>query len=239
MTNPIVFVHGYNHDPQDPLHSPSRSPDGFFNVCSQIFKGGWHVPLPWYSGRQFKDSFRAWKAGRLTTYSWAYNDLADDAAQKLLDMQTTLMPDVICHSLGSRVVLRALEVRPNAFRRVIFLNGAETVKVAAPIIENSPWTRFLNVHVSTDDVLGKMGAWFEPEFGKHHCIGYRGIGGNSEVGNLTEIQLDSKAVQDMYRHRYGWDLRGDNPNSIGDHSFSYLHEGNWPLYRKFIAEGQL
>jgi len=236
MSSPVVMIHGYDYDPFDPNNSPFAN-DGAFTAWTKHLDGKKIVPLPWYSARAVKDIFRAWMAGHLTTYSWAYLDLVEPAVDKLLNIKAPRLPDVICHSLGSRVILRALEERPNSFRRVIFLNGAETVKAATPIIRNSPWTQFLNISVSTDDVLKRLGAWFEPEFGKHALIGYRGIGASAGLENLTEVQLDDKGTQQFYRRQYGWDLRGDNPDSIGDHRFSYLHEGNWPLYRTFLRQG--
>lgn len=236
-TNPVILVHGYDYDPSDPDHSPAK-PGGFFNALSdQVNPDRTCIPFPWYSGRKIHDLGKAWGSGYLTTYSWAYQELAEVAAMQLATLRTEQQASIICHSLGSRVVLKVLDEYPNWFRMVIFLNGAETVEKARPIIKKNKWTRFLNVSVSTDDVLGKLGAWFEPEFGKHHCIGYRGIGLNQD--NLFEVQLDDQGIQQHFKSVYGFNLKGDNPKSIGDHRYSYLHSGNWDLYRHFLNHGEV
>ena len=52
--------------------------------------------------------------------------------------------------------------------------------------------------------------------------------------NWREVFLDSEAVH-ILGQELGWDLRGDDPKSFLDHTWSYLNPGNWPLYRDFLA----
>lgn len=235
---PVVLVHGYNHDPDIYKHSALHA-EGAFTLWARQLKSFNKIPFEWYSGRTFKDMFRAWRSGCLTSYAWAYEHLAIAAAMDLAGRKGYQGADVICHSLGSRVVLQALKYHPNMFRRVIMLNGAETVETALPIIKANSQTQFLNINVRADDVLGRLGAWFEPKFGKHHCIGFKGLGFVPSVKNLIQVQLDDPATQDFYKEMYDWHLAGDHPSEISDHHYSYLHGGNWPLYRQFLASGRV
>lgn len=238
LKHPVVFVHGFDHDPEDPDNS-ALAENGAFTIWAGHLAERNKMPFEWYSGRAVKDVFKAWRAGYLTSYSWAYQKLAIDAAAVMAANRGYLGQDVICHSLGSRVVLQALKCRPNMFRRVIFLNGAETVDEALPVIKANRQTQFLNVHVSTDDTLDKMGAWFEPKLGKHPCMGNKGLGFNPSLKHLIQIQLDDPQAQAHFSDRYGWQLEGDNPGNISDHLYSYLHAGNWPLYRYFLNNGRV
>jgi len=238
MSNPVLMVHGFDHDPEDPANSPfSRT--GAFTIWAQQLCDVNKLPFPWYSGRAFKDIFKAWWAGHLTTYAWSYQDLSVRAAEEIAGSTGYHGVDVVCHSLGSRVILQALTLQPEMFRRVIFLNGAETVQSALPIIKNNPGTQFLNICVQADDVLSKLAARFEPEWGKHQVIGFRGFGLQSGLKNLIQVQLDNPDTQQLFRSLYGWDLRGDNPDRMSDHLYSYLYSGNWDLYRHFLNTGKV
>lgn len=236
------MVHGFNHDPATPRRSAERVPDGCFTIWRQHL--GAHNPEPfnWYSGVSGFGVWRAWLAGQPTSYAWAYSKLAENAARRLVAEIMDQGPgvDVICHSLGSRVVLLAMQARPNLFRRVIFLNAAETAQVALPILAANERTQFLNIAVQTDDVLDKLGAWFEPMIGKHACLGNGALAGRKKdmPGNLCQVILDDTYDQLAFADM-GWDIRGDNPETYGDHHYSYLHDENWLLYRYFLDNGKL
>lgn len=239
MTNDpaVTFVHGFYHEPGEGKHSPFAENGVYTNWVEGLSEGRYSLPLQWYSGLPFRDVFRAWRSGHLSTYAWAYEDLAQDAARRLAGNEMFVGTDVICHSLGSRVVLQALKLRPGMFRRVLMLNGAETIEEATPIVMANPMVQFLNIVVYGDDMLGRLGEWLEPKLGRHGCIGQQGFTRKKELFNLCEVRLDWPAVQDNFKLRYGWDLRGDDPDEISDHNFSYIHPGNWDLYRQFLDHG--
>lgn len=239
MSSRLFMVHGFDYDPKVPKYNACAA-DGAFSIWAQHLppEDFLKFPFDWYSGRAIFDLFKAWRHGHLTTYAWSYTELAVTAGERLARFGFGRGSDVICHSLGSRVVLQALHVKPNLFRRVIFLNGAETVKAAGPIIKRSPETQFLNISVSTDVVLKRGGAWLEPEWGKHHCIGYAGLK-DQGLDNVIDIQLDNQTDKQFLKNKYGWDVAGDDPELISDHQYSYQHPGNWDLYRHFLKFGDV
>ncbi|MEH6477692.1 MAG: hypothetical protein V7727_18515, partial [Sneathiella sp.] len=119
MTQRVFMVHGYNHDPNSMKHS-AFAPGAAFSTWAghlpqpEYFK----YPFEWYSGLQWRDGFKAWRNGHLTSYAWSYSQLAVKAGETLARYGLARGSDVVCHSLGSRVVLQALNVKPNLFRRV-------------------------------------------------------------------------------------------------------------------------
>jgi pimeloyl-ACP methyl ester carboxylesterase len=233
------MVHGYNHDPNDPDFTASRA-GGEFDIWPRMLVRQGCDPLHWYSGRQgLRGRLRALSAGYFrNTYAFSYEILAVRAARHLAEHAFHIVttrrgkPYVICHSLGSRVVLLAMKQYPNLFSKVLFLNGAESSDVAEPIIGLNDKTKILNICVKTDDVLSVMGAVFEPRFGYHPCMGQHGL---KECGkNVKQLFLDDPQTQKNIFEANGWTIAGDNPKSIGDHFYSYTFEGNWPLYQRFF-----
>ena len=239
----LLMVHGYNHDPHTKLgkHSPFR-PGGNFDVWPKIFTDHVCEPVPWYSAIQFQDTAEAWKAGHRNTYAWSYSDLAPAAAEGLLKQTEGREGlDIVAHSLGSRVALLAIKAHPERFRRVLLLNAAEIWREGLPIIRNAPGVEFLNIAVKDDDVLARLGALAAPGDGPKHCLGNGCPAGMRRLPNFDEVVLDDSFDQDYYNDILEdgtiWDLQGDGP-SYGDHSFSFIHEGNHPLFRAFF-EGTL
>jgi len=233
----LLLVHGYNHDPSDYLgeHSPHR-PGGNFDVWPRIFSETTPLFLPWYSAVQWRDTRLAWDAGFSTTYGWAYGPLVDNAVEQLLTrMHGKSGIDCFAHSLGTRVALLAAEQRPDLFRKIILINGAEIWRVANPIIENTPGIQYLNIAVAEDDVLARAGSLMAPGDGVKRCIGNGCPPGMRWLENFNEVRLDDEYDQRYWKALRDWDLEGDGP-SRGDHSFSYDHEGNHELYRSFFAD---
>ncbi len=234
----VVMVHGYDHDPDHPKHSATAPGGVFTHWAQELHHEEWaKYAFEWYSGRKFKDHFRARRMKYRTSYGWAYSVLAPMAGERLARLSALRGADVICHSLGSLAVLHALAVKPNFFRRVIFLNGAATVADAVPIIKKNEDVTFLNINVETDSTLSWLGAWFEPRLGRHDTIGQAGLRGQG-LHHLTDVQLDNPMVQAHYLDK-GYDLNGDNPDRVSDHKYSYLFKGNWDLYREFLRTGKV
>lgn len=226
----LALVHGYNHDPNDPEHSPAAR-GAYFDCMEKIFSDQCMLfRFPWYSGVMGRDAFKAWRHGHLTTYAWAYKKLAISAAERLAAhsrSQGTL--DVVAHSLGTRVALQAVSAAPRTFRKVILLNGAETCEAAREAMKKAPSVDFLNIAVKTDDTVKTLGGTFAPKLGYEGCIGN---GTGSFPDNCTEIILDDIASKAEYVSR-GWDIRGNGPG-WADHDFSYKHPPNWNIYKNWL-----
>lgn len=238
MKPKLYAVCGYNHDPDTPKHSPTRhSPphetEGHYNIWARMLPDHELHGIRWYSAVQGRDLFRAWRNGCRNTYVYAYLKCVPNAVNKIV-MQAEPGSYVIAHSLGTRVVLQALKMRPGLFKKVLFLNGAEVLSVARPIIEANPDTEFLNICVSTDDVLRFAGSWFAPKWGKEPTLGQHGLN-RPLPGNVKQYFLDHNADKGLLSKKFGTNVDGDNPDGFGDHSYSFLNEENWPIYREFFS----
>lgn len=232
--HPIIMVPGYNHDPARPAHDPGR-PGGNFPTWEAMLEGRRCVRFPWYSAIQWEDTAHARDAGCATTYEWSYRKLAPAASDRLIDVVDGMdgTSDVLAHSLGSRVVLQAIKERPEKFRKVLLMGGAELHRVALPIIESTPDVQYLSLAIWDDDILQKLGTTFAPGRGPKYCIGNKCPAGVRRLPNFDEVRLDDGYDQEFFRRRYGMDLNGDGPG-WGDHAEYYEHEGNHPLCRGFF-----
>lgn len=229
----IFLIHGFDHDPSASEHSPLRA-GGQYPIWMEQLKGCAPFPFLWYSGR-VSHFWRAWKAGHYNPYRWAYDDLAPAAADDLIkeiEGSSTDPVDALCHSLGTRATLLAAKKRPDLFRRIILLNGAQAKEEAVQIIKASSGIEFLNIAVKTDDVLKRLGARFAPGFGRDEMIGRHRISSH----NCTTIILDNKKDKSYWLNR-GIHIKGDNPKKWSDHSYSFLWAENWKIYRLFLNNG--
>ena len=237
----LIMIHGYNHNPDVPEHSASR-PGGTYDYWNNMLPNVDKEELHWYSGRQgLAGRWHAIRNGYLrNTYAYAYSKLCLPVAERLvMNLDARKKHDIIAHSLGARVALLAINMAPLLFRRVLILNGAETAEEALPIIEQNPHIEFLNICVSTDDVLRIMGGIFEPKLGYHGCMGRDGIDPNELPSLAKQIFIDLPYHKDFYRELHGWNLEGNNPNTLGDHLYSYKNQNNWPLYQEFLKNGNI
>ena len=239
--NPVIMVHGFRYDPRassvDNPHWRGETALGeagsFVRWRRDLIPNRPGLGFGWYSvPAGFGAVLRAWSHGRYNTYRWAY-DLADDAGKALarVILAADGPCDLLCHSLGSRVVIKALQTESALpVRNVLFMNGAELSSVAYPTVLANPNVRFVNLVVDEDDVLSKLGSVFAPKGGLYaSVIGRAGLDGKI-LGNWIDVVLDDPNVQ-IWGAKHGWALRGDNPNSIGDHWFTYKHKGNHGLIR--------
>ena len=230
---PVIFVHGYNFDPECIEDDPRT---GVYQEWAPFLSDRPVVPFTYYSagGGKWKAILRAWSAGYRNTYRWAYSKLAVDAAGELLRLAIETGPcNVVCHSLGSRVVLEAAK-RGAPFNRVVILGGAEMVPVARIAAARSPKVQYLNVMSTTDDVLDLMAEHFTP--GEYRAaIGHDGLLG---FPNWRNAVLDDSEVQAWAAVEYGWALKGDL-DGFGDHDVYYQWRANWKLYRAFLDGNDL
>ncbi len=232
------MVHGFRYDPRsggrDNPHLTT-----FVHWRRNVLQGRDAFGFGWYSapgGFRLPESLlRAWLNGRWNTYRYAW-DLAHEAGNALAKVIVALgQPvDLLCHSLGSRVVLRALEVDPGLrLRSVVLLNGAELARTALPIASRAGHVRFRNLVVASDDVLRTFGGLFAPGDLYAFTIGQAGLGALAPA-NWLDIALDDPDVRDWARAQ-GWpDVRGDNPAGYWDHWYTHKHPGNWGLLRGLL-----
>lgn len=235
---PVVMVHGFQYNPMVPGEDNPHS--GTFALWRDKFVGSRGFGFGWYSVPMgTRDLLRAWANGfwNRYTYAWA---LAKDAGRLIGYSAPTLNPgegfDIVCHSLGSRVVMQAIKSGARGHvKRVLILNGAEHVSTALIVAETSPTTEFFNLVVETDDVLNRFGDLFSPVLGSSPCIGQTGLG-EEAPDNWTDIYLDDVVVR-HWGHVLGYDLKGDAPGEYWDHWHTFKHPGNHKLLAD-ILEGK-
>ncbi len=221
----LFLVHGFGFDPEDPDHDPNLDLYPRWDAMAHRDT----IPFAWYSVPPgIRHVLRSWRRGHWNRYYYAWK-LAEEAGARLCrSLERGGLADIICHSLGSRVVLCALE-RCMA-RRVLIFNGADECDHARQVAAMRPGVQFYNVMVKSDDVLDLLGEWFSPRLGHAAVIGAKGLKG---LGNWTDIPLDDKKFIAKARD-HGYRLRGDNPKEIGDHRESYDWEPNWKLWRDLL-----
>lgn len=133
--------------------------------------------------------------------------------------------DIFCHSLGSRVVLRAIALIADRLAkeevwkklpereetlirvmemldRVIILGGAEYVFETQLMmsriqhVESSIGPKFYNFASRENDVLDRMGENFGPAgFGNTNVIGHNGLGPQRSSDRWIDLQLDGGALK--------------------------------------------
>ena len=121
---------------------------------------------------------------------------------------------LMAHSLGSRVVLAALEHDPKLpVERALFMSGADSTKHAEAVARTVPKVKFTNFVVPGDGTLGLLGRLFTPTLGWEEVIGRQAIGGRIPAGNWRDVRLE----------------RAD------DHWDAYKDEAYWPLIREALV----
>lgn len=243
-TIPVILVHGFSYDPwvasDDNPHYLYQSGLGkvsTFNLWRRdlipkraVIGFGWYsVPI------NFRNLLRAWVNGRAGCYRYSW-DLAWKAGGVLAVMLRNLdgQVDILCHSLGSRVILAALaQERGLPVRNVVFMNGAEFAKPARIEAMSNKHIRFVNLVVAADEILAKLDIKFAPVSGQGLPIGLNGLGGATPE-NWIDIALDDPKVQ-AWGANHGWNLQGDNPKQYADHWFTYKHKGNQGLIRAALG----
>lgn len=162
--------------------------------------------------------------------------------------------DVFCHSLGSRVVVRAVALAAKHLRldildrldRVIVLGGAEYVVEARHMLRRLSSVgmlddiHFYNVVSRENDVLDKLGENFGPRtFGNSNVIGHNGLDVEESAslgGNWLDLQIDGSKLRRWMEDNRGIAVTGDNPNSMWDHWYYFTDRGNMELYRKILRQ---
>ncbi|MBK8977725.1 MAG: hypothetical protein IPM29_17600 [Planctomycetes bacterium] len=167
--------------------------------------------------------------------------------------------DVFCHSLGSRIVVRALAMAAEAghreligrLRRIVILGGAEYVVEAQLMMQRllrladsdpSGATRlpsFYNVVSRENDVLDVLAENFGPRtFGNSQVIGHNGLDTGSRAPNWIDLQIDRPELQRWMAECHGIRISGDRPDNVWDHWYYYTYRGNMELYRRILREDE-
>lgn len=211
----IIAVHGfdYGYDAHD--NASAASLDALFaKMAAQPVVG-----FNWYSGTLgIGGELRALKDGEPDPYQDAYQKLAPAAAERLAaTIGSMSRPTLICHSLGTRVALLAMQIAPGV-ERAIFFNGACLVRDVPPASYRPP---ILNFVCKSDVVLTALGSRFGGEEGP--CIGSVGL------ESATNITVDDPAEQTLVLDKRGWAIQGDSHWSV------YSWRGNWPMVRAFLG----
>jgi hypothetical protein len=230
-TQPIVIgVHGFNFDPRSRCDNPAALYESWSKMLGVPVRGfAWYSSTPTLMG-----VLRAWVHGFWERYAYAYHVLAEKGARDLVKVIDDAFLDargpvsIVCHSLGSRVVLRALSmIAAGRVARVLILDGAE-LRIMVP--RGFEMAKILNVCVRHDRVLKDLGSWASGA--RDICIGYAGLG--RACAGWTDLFLDDKATQEWALAKHEWGLNAVDPLDPAGHWESYRIEGNWPLYRHFI-----
>lgn len=189
-------------------------------------------------------------------YARAYDNAGLSAwvLLNVLHICMTLLPNrplhVFCHSLGSRVVVRALALAAKYDRtdilerlgQVVVLGGSEYVVEAQLMhrrlddlkLANRP--AVYNVVSRENDVLDKLGENFGPRtFGNTQVIGHNGLDVETRSPHWIDLQIDSKKLQEWMSGR-GFEVSGDRPGNVWDHWYYYTHRGNMALYNDIIRQ---
>ncbi|MDE2812675.1 MAG: alpha/beta hydrolase [Gemmatimonadota bacterium] len=201
-------------------------------------------------------------------YARAYDNASQTAwvLVNLIKVLADIVPnkpiDIICHSLGSRVVLRGLTMvakrdadeegapilRQEESReilkrlgRVIILGGAEYVveaqllcrRIERQNLANGP--HFYNIVSRENDVLDKLGENFGPRtFGNSQVIGHNGLSTKHKTDYWIDLQIDSEDLQHWMEQNRNLNVSGDRPWNVWDHWYYYTHRGNMEMYEKIL-----
>ena len=236
-----------------------------FNDPDDRGNEGLAVAFGWHSQPGFASSL-------LNHFQNFYARAYDNAGQtawvlvNLINVLADIVPnrpiDIICHSLGSRVVLRGISMLAKRDRdedgaptlsaeeskillerigRVIILGGAEYVveaqllcrRIESQKLDNGP--HFYNVVSRENDVLDKLGENFGPRtFGNSQVIGHNGLGTKHKTKYWIDLQIDSDDIQDWMKEKRQLNVSGDRPWNVWDHWYYYTHRGNMEMYKKIL-----
>ncbi|MBB3984430.1 pimeloyl-ACP methyl ester carboxylesterase [Sagittula marina] len=237
-----VMVHGFRYQPGRAGNCPhetlfAREPRTTRRIV------GWprHLGLRGQAGEGLGISF-GWPARGTVWQAFEQADLAGRALATFLSDIRTLAPErpihAIGHSMGARVILRAIrDSDPETLRRVILLAGAE-FEETAKICLTSPaglHTQVLNVTSRENDVFDFMLEHLITAPGKRSKMLGHAAGGSLSIPNMVTLQLDDANSLQALR-RAGFRIAPAERRIC--HWSPYLRAGVFPLYRAFLS-GQM
>lgn len=237
----VVMIHGYKYLPGDPRHCPHLSIMAADPCRDDPRIISWPRRLGLCRGKRDEGlglSF-GWRArGSI----WQAHRRAHEAGTVLGALLTELHrldPErpvqIVAHSLGARVALRALSLCPeHAVQRAVLLSAAEFCATTKAALQ-SPGGRscqVLNVTSRENDLFD----FLIERLIAAPCPGDRVLGhGALSLPNLATLQLDDGESLRRLR-RAGYPLRPASRAVC--HWSTYLRPGAFPLYRAFL-DGRL
>lgn len=232
----LIAVHGFMYDPENVggINDPKKFFDDMRDVTGRdVHKFSYYsVPFGFKLNNLLYTTYQttrawlgSWFRGYLHPYRYAWSQAEQagwELAKQILDSDEPV--DIICHSLGSRVVAQAIHYAGyKNINRVVILNGAELVRN----VKGMQSDKILNVCVRTDDVLGLLGSRFSGDK-NGPTVGQFGVPG------WVNVFLDDPKTIKTLKDRYNWTVQGDNPESMFDHWYSYRFEGNHDLIKAWF-----
>lgn len=255
------LFHFVDDDPREEIrHHTASWPLGLgYGADDHTGTSGLAVAFGWHSLPGFASSLLSHGQN---FYRRAYEN-AEKAAWVLVNVLrilSHLLPNneinLFCHSLGSRVVVRALamiadpdnggQVNPvhlvGRLGRVVILGGSEYVVEGRLML-----SRLLHLHAPArippvynfvsreNDVLDKLAENFGPgTFGQSGVLGHNGLDTDQRYRHWIDLQIDSAALRQWMLNNKGFHISGDNPDSVWDHWYYYTHRGNMAVYRDIL-----
>jgi len=165
--------------------------------------------------------------------------------------------DILCHSMGSTVVIRALAIAAkyrfplvDRIGRVIILGGSEytgeanilykrvSEHVAERKLKRGQGPYVYNVVSRENDVLDKLAENFGPKtfFSDTQVVGHNGLESAKGADRWMDLQIDGGDMRVWARKAYGLDISGDQAGNIWDHWYYYTHRGNMAMYRQILRK---
>lgn len=261
-----VYHFTQKSEPHEQRHHTASWPLGLgFNSLNDGGDEGLAVAFGWQSQPGFASSL-------LNHFQNFYARAYDNAGQtawtlvNLIKVLADVIPnkpiDIVCHSLGSRVVLRGLSLvakrdsdeegspslLPGVSKailerigRIVILGGAEYVVEAQLLCRRmqsqklKAYPQFYNIVSRENDVLDKLGENFGPRtFGNSQVVGHNGLGTKHKMDYWIDLQIDSNDIREWMREKRGVDVSGDRPWNVWDHWYYYTHRGNMEMYEKIL-----
>jgi len=228
-----------------------------YEEADQTGASGLAIAFGWHSQPGFASSLinrfqnfyaRAYEVAGTT--AWVLVNVLDELAKTVPGRRI----DIMAHSLGARVVVRALALAAKhhpdlteRINRVIFLGGAEYVVEAQLMyrrlhdLDRAQRPEIYNIVSRENDVLDKLGENFGPRtFGNSQVIGHNGLDMSDRaaknVPNWIDLQIDSEPLQDWMLNQHNIEVSGDRPGNIWDHWYYYTFRGNLELYRGIFRD---
>lgn len=233
-----VMIHGYKYQPGHALHCPHSSIFARRPAPGQPRVVSWprHLGLRGQPGEGLGISF-GWQARGSIWQAHRHAAAAGEALAELLADLRRLAParpvNLIAHSLGARVALRAIaSADPGTVNRAILLAAAEYAGTARRALETPAalQTQVLNVTSRENDLFDFLSErLIAPDSpGPDHMLGQ----GAPDLPNLVTLQLDDPDSLRALR-RAGFPIRP--PERLVCHWSPYLRPGVFPLYRAVFA----
>lgn len=157
--------------------------------------------------------------------------------------------DIVCHSLGSRLTIKAILLAlaqdpaiAARLGRIIILGGAEYAaagrKLVAALDGAAKGPEIYNFMGTSDAVLERLGQNFGPgEDGDHKVIGNAGLGLGGISPHWIDLATGGKALNAWFEKRNdGVFLVSDLPNQAADHWGYYAVRGNMKLFSRILRE---